>query len=428
MVEDVDFEIAAAGRADDFEVAGAFAAVDAGFGIDGFVFEVAEGFEAESGDLIGEGGAVFGRKFVEHVVEGGDGEATGGGIDGGDVSLVELFGVPLGNEGAVDFAVEEEVGGGEFLSDLGGMDIGGGEPAVPGVAVIEVDVEATIDIALVGFATKFAVDAVEVIGDGEVGFFHVELFPADLIDPEGFGQVVVDVLDGHVEADLSSHADEFEFEFFEWVVIGRDIKSGVELAGCEFGFEAEGKWLVKAREGNAFGGNDEFAGMDFEFVDGPRGFFGFGFDGFGGGGEGGCGIGGGEGHLGGVGGVLDFPGGILAVVVDIPEERLADKKGGLEDFDFVDVLVEEAVEGEVDEDGVESGDGTKGAVRGGDGEVGEFDVLVFEVFDEAFGLEWCVEGFELDGEVKWGEARCDLLQCDLEILDGDETSRPFGFV
>ena len=377
--------------------------------------------------MIGEGGALFGGEFVEHIVESGDGEAAGGGVDGGDVGLVEFFGVAFGDEGAVDFAVEEEVGGGEFLGDFGGVDVGGGEPAVPGVAVVEVDVEAAFEIAFVGFATELAVDAVEVVGDGEVGLFHVQLFPADLIDPEGFGEVVVDVFEGHVEADVAFHADEFEFEFFEGVVVRRDVEGGVELAGFEFGFEAEGEGLMEAGEGDAFGGEDEFAGVNFQFIEGPGGFFGIVFDGFGGGGEGGRGVGGGEGHFGGVGVALDIAGGVLAVVVDIPEEGLADVEGGVEDFDFGDVLVEEAVEGEVDEDGVESGDGAEGAVGGGDGEAGEFDALVVEVFDEAFGFEGGVVGVELDGEGERREAGGDFLQGDLEVFDSDEPGGPFGF-
>ena len=48
--------------------------------------------------------------------------------------------------------------------------------------------------------------------------FDVELFVAELLDGEGFGEVVVAVLQGEIEAHVARHAAELELELFEGVV------------------------------------------------------------------------------------------------------------------------------------------------------------------------------------------------------------------
>ena len=80
----------------------------------------------------------------------------------------------------------------------------------------------------------------------------------------------------------------------------------------------------------------------------------------------------------------------------------------------------------MDEDGVQAGDGAEGAVGRGDGELAEFDLLWGDVFDEAFGFEGGVGGFEIDVKADGREAGGDLFQGDGEVADLDLFRLPEG--
>lgn len=234
VVIDIHIELACAIRAGEPQMPAALTSVEACFAINGFIIEVAQGFQSDAGYLIPDGaGQRLGQGF-DHVIERRDLEPAVGAVFEFRVGLKQAVLVAGGDHLALDLAVDEEVireQGGRYRSQIHAC---ASQPAVPGKRLVQVDVERAIHITAVGRTAEHAVDAMHIVGDAQVGLFKVELLPPQLLDGECFRQIVVSVLHRQIEMHLSAHAAKLELQILQRVIVRGNVELSIELAAFQF--------------------------------------------------------------------------------------------------------------------------------------------------------------------------------------------------